>query len=343
MPHKMNTRSCERVNGLAVRAARLPVDGRRAGRRPVERGRRLLLGRPPGGAARRVLRRRRAVRDVPDRARRVRRLPGRDRARAGPLPAVPGHHQGADGRGAQRRRPRDRARGDQGARGRGRAGDARAGRRPTTTCSTGWPPTSGSGCAGRSSTRWSPTRSTFTGAASARSRPSSPGSTRSPPHTPRPRPTPRARSCEADVDATSTPARCATSTPPATTCCWSPPTASRPTTSCCRPRSPTRARCSPPVAVLVRPARRPRAQPRGLRRRPAGGRRAGDALPAPGDAAGRVRRARLPHRVRPEGLPDDRRRVRHRAAARAGRRLRGCPSRSSRRRPRRRSASTTRT
>ena len=57
MPHKMNTRSCERVNGLAVIVRGLPVDDRRAGRRPVERGRRLLLGRPPGRPAGRVLRR----------------------------------------------------------------------------------------------------------------------------------------------------------------------------------------------------------------------------------------------------------------------------------------------
>ena len=38
-----------------------------------------------------------------------------------PLPAVPGHHQGPDGRRAGRCRPRDRARGHQGARGRRRA------------------------------------------------------------------------------------------------------------------------------------------------------------------------------------------------------------------------------
>ena len=120
MPHKMNTRSCERVNGLAVVAARLPLDGRRARRRPVERGRRVLLGRTPGRAARRVLRRRRAVPDVPHRARRVRGVPGRDPARARPLPPVPRHHQGADGRGPQRRRPGDRARGDQGGGGRRR-------------------------------------------------------------------------------------------------------------------------------------------------------------------------------------------------------------------------------
>ena len=68
MPHKMNTRSCERVNGFAVILRGLRVDGRRAGRRPVERGRRLLLGGAPGRAAGRVLRPRRAARDVPDRA-----------------------------------------------------------------------------------------------------------------------------------------------------------------------------------------------------------------------------------------------------------------------------------
>ena len=38
MPHKMNTRSCERVNGLAIGAARIRLDGGRAGRCAVERG-----------------------------------------------------------------------------------------------------------------------------------------------------------------------------------------------------------------------------------------------------------------------------------------------------------------
>ena len=71
----MNTRSCERVNGLAVILRGYALHGRRARRRPVERGRRLLLRRTPGRAARRVLRRRRAVRDLPHRARRVRRVP----------------------------------------------------------------------------------------------------------------------------------------------------------------------------------------------------------------------------------------------------------------------------
>ena len=38
MPHKMNTRSCERVNGLAVVLRGHLLDGRRARWRPVERG-----------------------------------------------------------------------------------------------------------------------------------------------------------------------------------------------------------------------------------------------------------------------------------------------------------------
>ena len=85
-------------------AARLRVDGGRTGGRAVERGRRVLLGGAPGGAARRVLRHRRADRDVPDGARRVRRLPGGDPARTRPLPAVPGHHPDPDRGGARRGR-----------------------------------------------------------------------------------------------------------------------------------------------------------------------------------------------------------------------------------------------
>ena len=141
MPHKMNTRSCERVNGLAVVLRGYALDGRRARRRPVERGRRLVLGRAPGRPAGRVLRRRRAVRDLPHRARRVRRLPGGHRARARPLPAVPRHHQGADGRGAPRasaaRTAHEAIKEHAVAR---RAGDA-PGAAPRTTCSTGSPPT----------------------------------------------------------------------------------------------------------------------------------------------------------------------------------------------------------
>ncbi len=108
-------------------AARLRRHGGRAGRGAVERGRRVRLGRAPRRAARRVLRARRAVRDRADGAGRVRRLPGGDRPRAGPLPAVPRDDGGAHGRGAGRGRPGDRARGDQGARGGRRARDAREG------------------------------------------------------------------------------------------------------------------------------------------------------------------------------------------------------------------------
>ncbi len=57
MPHKMNTRSCRAHQRTRRRAPRPAVHGQRAGGRPVERGRRLLLGRTPGGAAGRVLRR----------------------------------------------------------------------------------------------------------------------------------------------------------------------------------------------------------------------------------------------------------------------------------------------
>ena len=74
MPHKMNTRSCERVNGLQVVLRGYASMAGGTGRGAMERGRRVLLGGAPGGAARRVLRHRRADRDVPDRARRVRRL-----------------------------------------------------------------------------------------------------------------------------------------------------------------------------------------------------------------------------------------------------------------------------
>ena len=55
------------------------------------------------------------------------------------------------------RRPGGRARGDQGARGRGGAGHAGEGRRRRTTSSTGWPPTAGSACPAPRSTPWSPT------------------------------------------------------------------------------------------------------------------------------------------------------------------------------------------
>ena len=144
MPHKMNTRSCERVNGLAVvLRGYLSMVGELAGDQWNE-------GDVSCSVVRRVA--------LPDAFFAADGLfqtfltvldefgafPAVIAARARPLPAVPGHHQGADGRGPQRGRPRGRARGDQGARGRrwrwrcaSRAGRA-------TTCSTGSPPTRGS-------------------------------------------------------------------------------------------------------------------------------------------------------------------------------------------------------
>ena len=65
-----------------------------------------------------------------------------------------------------------------------------------------------------------------------------------------------------------------------------------------------------------------------------------DRVPPARDAADRVRRPRLPRRLRLEGLPRDRRGLRPPAAGRARRVATGCPSRSSRRRRRRRPATT---
>jgi adenylosuccinate lyase len=127
MPHKMNTRSCERVNGLAV----------------VLRGNLTMLGELAGDQWNEG--------DVSDSV--VRRVALPDAFFAadglfetfltvldefGAFPAVVareldrylpflGHHQGPDARRAPGRRPRERPRGDQGARGRGGAGHARAG------------------------------------------------------------------------------------------------------------------------------------------------------------------------------------------------------------------------
>ncbi len=76
---------------------------------------------------------------------------------------------------------------------------------------------------------------------------------------------------------------------------------------------------------------------------PRRGRRPRDAVPHPRHVPDRVRRARLPHRRRLEGVPGDGRHRRHPAARRARRTATGCPSRSTRPRGRRRWASTTRT
>ena len=141
MPHKMNSPLLRARQRLRGDPARLRLDGRRARRRAVERGRRLLLRRTPRRAARRVLRDRRPARDVPDGARRVRRVPRRRRARAAPLPAVPRHDQGAHRRGARTAwaaRPRTRR-----SRSTPSPSRSRCARRAprATTCSTASPPT----------------------------------------------------------------------------------------------------------------------------------------------------------------------------------------------------------
>ena len=191
MPHKMNTRSCERVNGLAVvLRGHLSMVSELAGDQWNE-------GDVSCSVVRRVA--------LPDAFFAIDGLfetfltvldefgvfPAVVPARARPLPAVPGHHQGADGRGPAGRRPRDRPRGDQGARGRGGARDAR-GARPTTTCSTGSRPTRGSastaadhrrpGGATRSSSPVRPARP------DGRRRTPGRGGRRPPPRTPRPTP-----------------------------------------------------------------------------------------------------------------------------------------------------------
>ncbi len=90
MPHKMNTRSCERVNGLTViLRGYASMTGELAGDQWNEGD--VSCSWCAGWPSRRVLRPGRTAGDVPDRARRVRCLPGRRRPGAGPLPAVPGH------------------------------------------------------------------------------------------------------------------------------------------------------------------------------------------------------------------------------------------------------------
>ena len=115
MPHKANARNCERICGFSTVLGGYVTMTGVARRRPVERGRRLLLGRPPGGAAGRVLRDRRQPGDPPHGARADGGLPLRDRAGERAQPPLPGDHHHPDGGGEARGRARDRARGDQGA------------------------------------------------------------------------------------------------------------------------------------------------------------------------------------------------------------------------------------
>ena len=124
MPHKMNTRSCERVNGLAViLRGHLSMVGELAGDQWNE-------GDVSCSVVRRV-----ALPDAFFAADGLFETFLTVLAEFGAFPAVihreldrylpvPDDHQGADGRGPQRCRPRDRARGDQGARRHRRAGDA---------------------------------------------------------------------------------------------------------------------------------------------------------------------------------------------------------------------------
>ena len=145
MPHKMNTRSCERVNGLAVIVrGYLSMVGELAGDQWNE-------GDVSCSVVRRV-----ALPDaffaadglfqtfltVLDEFGAYPAVIARELDRYLPFLATTKVLVGAVRQG---RRPGGRARGDQGARGRGGAGHAREGRRPTTTSSTGSPPTSGCG------------------------------------------------------------------------------------------------------------------------------------------------------------------------------------------------------
>ena len=77
------------------------------------------------------------------------------------------------------------------------------------------------------------------------------------------------------------------------------------------------ARAHPAVPVVVRAAVRPGPEPRALGRRTPGGGGACRGLREPRDVPRRVRRPRLPHRLRPAGVRRDGRGLRHRPA-RAG-------------------------
>ena len=129
MPHKMNARSCERINGLkVVLGGHLAMVTSLAGAQWNE-------GDVSCSVVRRVA--------LPDAffaidglfetfltvLGRLRCLPGSHRPRAAPVPAVPHDHQGVDRGRAQRRRPRGRPRDHQGPRRRGGIGDAGEGPR----------------------------------------------------------------------------------------------------------------------------------------------------------------------------------------------------------------------
>ena len=194
----MNTRSCERVNGLAVvLRGYLSMVGELAGDQWNE-------GDVSCSVVRRVA--------LPDAFFASDGLfqtfltvldefgayPAVIAARARPLPAVPGHHQGADGRGPARGRAgRPRTRRSRSTRsavalddareGRGRQRPVRPARRRRAARADPRP----------SSTRWSPSRSRSPAPRSSRCRPSYGGSTRSSRRIPTPRRTPPPRSSSA--------------------------------------------------------------------------------------------------------------------------------------------------
>ncbi len=141
MPHKMNSRTCERICGFrhvlaGYQTMVTGISGEQWNEGDVSCSvvRRVAL--PDAffavdGAYQALLRR----------ARRLRGLPVGDRGRARPVPPVPDDDQGPRRRRARRRRSRAGARGDQGAlRGR-RAAPARAGRRRQRPARPAWPPT----------------------------------------------------------------------------------------------------------------------------------------------------------------------------------------------------------
>ena len=238
--------------------------------------------------------------------------------------------------------------------------DAREGQRRATTCSTGWRPTSGSASTGGPLDGWWPSRCRSPAPPPRRSRPSSPGRRPGVDRSGAP-PTSRRRSLErctaallpsmtVSISRTCSRARSETSTTPATTgsCSWR-PTGSRPSTSCMPEPIPDKGRVLTAMSAfwferLADVVRQPpdlRRHRRSPRRRV---RRAG-----PCSAAGRrCCRSSASSAATSPARPG-------RSTARDGhhaRRVRcppgcverpGSPSRCSRRRPRRRSASTTRT
>ena len=198
MPHKMNTRSCERVNGLAVvlrghlsMVSELAGDQWNEGDVSCSVVRRVAL--PDAFFATDGLFQ--TFLTVLDEFGAFPAVIQRELDRYLPFLATTKVLMAAVRAGVGREAA---ARGDQGARRRGGARDAR-GSRPTTTCSTGSPPTRGSASTAPRSRPWSATRSSSPARPAPRPPPSYDGSSRSWPATPTPRRTPPARSSDLSV------------------------------------------------------------------------------------------------------------------------------------------------